>query len=336
MKRLVLSIIFMQLFTFGAFAQRQMSTEEYIDAYKQLAIESMEEYGIPTSINMAQALVESDSGNSILATEANNHFGIKCKSDWTGGTISYDDDAKDECFRRYKDVYDSFKDHSDFLTNSSRYRFLFDLEPTDYESWAHGLSDAGYATNPEYANILIRTIETNKLYLLDEEVVGGGVDAMPSVTTVVAETNRPGKGSKNSAETGIGVYDGPKFSGEGYTMVKESPIPVYKNNKVPFVIAREGDTFASLAKTLRKSEAALLAYNDLKTPPATITPGSIVYIGYKKSKARNGYVTHNVSKGETLYYVSQRYGIRLNALAKLNGVDTDYQIKPGQKTKLRK
>ena len=151
----------------SANAQDRLTRQEYIQKYKALAIEEMEIYGIPASITMAQALLESDDGNGRLAREANNHFGIKCKSSWTGMTISHDDDAKGECFRKYATVEDSYTDHSEFLDKSARYQDLFKLDPLDYKGWAYGLKQAGYATNPAYAELLIKIIEDNQLYHLD-------------------------------------------------------------------------------------------------------------------------------------------------------------------------
>ena len=163
--------------------QQKLSREEYIRRYKGLAVEEMDIYGIPASIKMAQALLESDNGNGRLAREANNHFGIKCKSTWTGATISHDDDAAGECFRKYASVEDSYRDHSEFLDRSERYQDLFKLDPLDYKGWAYGLKQAGYATNPQYAELLIKIIEDNRLYLLDE-----GRDIDPQIMG-----NRPDK-----------------------------------------------------------------------------------------------------------------------------------------------
>ena len=154
--------------TATASAQDRTTKQEYIDKYKQLAIDDMETYGIPASIKMAQALLESDAGNSRLAREGNNHFGIKCKKEWTGETIHHDDDAPQECFRKYASAAQSFRDHSEFLDRSPRYQSLFDLDPLDYKGWAYGLKAAGYATNPKYPELLIKLIEDNKLYLLDK------------------------------------------------------------------------------------------------------------------------------------------------------------------------
>ncbi|MBQ5573210.1 MAG: glucosaminidase domain-containing protein, partial [Bacteroidaceae bacterium] len=142
--------------------------QKYIDKYKDLAISQMKKYGIPASITLAQGLLESDAGRSMLAVEGNNHFGIKCHSDWTGKKMYHDDDRRDDCFRVYRNVEGSFEDHSLFLTTHSRYAFLFDLKPTDYVGWARGLKKAGYATNPAYAEKLIEIIERYNLDMYDK------------------------------------------------------------------------------------------------------------------------------------------------------------------------
>ena len=142
----------------------------------------MKQFGVPASITLAQAMLESDNGNSTLAVKANNHFGIKCHKDWTGATIYHDDDRKGECFRKYKNPEQSFNDHSLFLRGGKRYAFLFDLTPTDYKAWAHGLKKAGYATNPKYAELLIKIIEDNEFYRFDQGITVAIKPPKPVVT----------------------------------------------------------------------------------------------------------------------------------------------------------
>ena len=154
----------------SVFSQNKISREEYISMYSHIAVNNMKQFGVPASITLAQAMLESDNGNSTLAVKANNHFGIKCHKDWTGATIYHDDDRKGECFRKYKNPEQSFNDHSLFLRGGKRYAFLFDLTPTDYKAWAHGLKKAGYATNPKYAELLIKIIEDNELYRFDQGI----------------------------------------------------------------------------------------------------------------------------------------------------------------------
>lgn len=480
--------------------QKKMSAKDYIETYKSLAVEAMQEYGIPASIKLAQALIESDNGNSPLALKANNHFGIKCKTTWSGDKMLHDDDEKDECFRSYQSAYDSYRDHSDFLADSPRYRFLFDLDPNDYKGWARGLSHAGYATNPDYANMLIKAIEQNGLYKIDREITANtpslgksnsgksiSTDRTTSVTapvtasvrntvpadTVSAQTSapqeklpdgvikiesrpgtvqktvstgpiiipgpkvigstrapqRPGRATqakstvvvppRQSKSSGMvppliastdnaysddasksaldiddiyaynpddfepakpaeefsvpaeetyqrkhidmppapeaarpsgtsdmaygapvnspaGYYDGPKFDPAGMPASgSKGGILIYRNNNIPCIIAAPGQTLQLIASALKVKPSTLLAYNELDNEPAGITPGSIVYIAPKTSSVRNGYKTHYVVKGETLHYVAQKYGIHVAKLAKVNGMDLNYQIKPGQKLRLQ-
>ena len=152
-----------------AFGQ-EISRKEYIEKYSSLAVKQMHQYKIPASITLAQGILESNNGNSRLATKANNHFGIKCHG-WEGKKIFADDDKKNECFRNYKNVLESFVDHSLFLNKYSRYEFLFDYKITDYKSWAKGLKKAGYATNNKYPELLIKIIEENKLYQFDSKKI---------------------------------------------------------------------------------------------------------------------------------------------------------------------
>lgn len=165
---LFFSLCFLQYST-----AQNISTDQYIDEYKALAVAEMKRVGIPASITIAQGILESSNGNSYLATVGNNHFGVKCHDDWSGKKIYVDDDLPDECFRKYKSVYESFIDHSNFLTRKGRYSSLFTLDPLDYQNWAKGLKKAGYATDPQYAKKLISLIERYQLHKFD---LPGGID----------------------------------------------------------------------------------------------------------------------------------------------------------------
>ena len=164
MKQVVLTL-FCALLALSLSAQSVQ--QQYIEKYAPVAVAEMQRSGVPASITLAQGLLESGSGRSTLATKGNNHFGIKCHSKWTGDTIHADDDRKNECFRKYKSADESFRDHSDFLRYSDRYKFLFELERTDYKGWAYGLKQAGYATDPTYASKLIKYVEDYNLSRYD-------------------------------------------------------------------------------------------------------------------------------------------------------------------------
>lgn len=275
--------------------------QQYFDQYKDLAIEQMMKYKIPASITLAQGVFESGAGKSDLARRGNNHFGIKCHG-WKGATTYHNDDAPNECFRAYKNVYESFEDHSRFLVNGRRYSNLFRLNITDYKGWARGLKAAGYATNPRYADKLIEIIQLYKLYVYD------------------------------SAKS----YD--KFFARH---TKDRPVngmlhTIYAFNKNYYVKARRGDTFRSLSEELGISERKLAKYNE-RDRNDVLEEGDVIYLKKKQSKAPKDYKDrlHYVRPGESMYSISQLYGIRLKSLYKLNRLSPDYQIKVGDGLLLR-
>ncbi|MBR4882664.1 MAG: glucosaminidase domain-containing protein [Bacteroidales bacterium] len=242
-----------------------MSRQEYINKYRNIAVEQMNKYGIPASIILAQACLESGDGNSRLATKANNHFGIKCGNNWKGKTISHRDDSRGECFRKYRKVEDSYKDHSEFLRKGIRYQSLFDLNSNDYKSWAHGLKAAGYATDPKYARLLIEIIEQNKLYEYDNKK---GATKHRKATICTAA------GNINNAITASPIYK--------YSFDRQ----IYSDNGTPYIIATGIETYSSLAKEYNLFESEILKFNDLKKKEVKgdqkIKAGTIVYIGKRK------------------------------------------------------
>ncbi len=266
--------------------QRRTTAEEYIERYKYLAIQEMQDYGIPASITMAQGLLESGNGNSALATGANNHFGIKCKADWTGARVYHDDDEKGECFRRYRTPEESYRDHSLFLRNGQRYASLFQLDPTDYRGWARGLKSAGYATNPQYATLLINLIERYNLQSLDTQPLS------------VAEARQR---QRRSNRTGL--------------LVK--PVhPVLYNNGVRYVVAQSGDSFIAIANERDMPVARLLEVNDMPYD-MPLQEGMAVYIAPKKNKSATVFA-HIMTAADSYHSVAQQYGIKLGKLEKMN------------------
>ncbi|GIM53205.1 hypothetical protein CAPN004_22350 [Capnocytophaga cynodegmi] len=223
-------------------------TQKYIDDYKEIAMVEMQRYKIPASITLAQAILESGSGQGKLARHGNNHFGIKCHSSWQGKTMTHDDDEKGECFRRYKYAFESFEDHSTFLVNRNRYAFLFDLEPDDYVGWAHGLKKAGYATDPGYAKKLIQLIKKHKLYEYDQQVLNpnGGVVSSP-------KTNTPIETSK--AE--VRVTNTPKPN------ITEVPKQTGNQTKTKYYIVKSGDTLYKIAREQQVSIQQIMKLNNL-------------------------------------------------------------------------
>ena len=251
-----------------AYAQHKMTREEYIATYAPLAIQQQKQYGIPASIKMAQGIIESQYGNSELSRRSNNHFGIKCKKDWVGDTVRYDDDALQECFRRYSTVEDSYRDHSEFLKNSPRYERLFRLNPKDYKGWAYGLKECGYATAPHYATTLIKCIEDYELYLLDDgeyptylaEVV---LPAVPEVPDMVTE-----------------AYDVAPIDIDHYTVAVHTADGrgLFMRDGVRYLIAREGDTYKQIAKSLGISAGRLKRYNRKHIAGKEVSAGDMVYL----------------------------------------------------------
>ena len=278
--------------------------QTYINQYKDLAIEQMLRYHIPASITLAQGLFESAAGRSDLVRQGNNHFGIKCHN-WTGPTQYHDDDAKGECFRVYQDARESYEDHSKFLARQPRYAQLFSLGQHDYKGWARGLKACGYATNPQYANKLIQLIE---LYKLQE------YDKAKRYDRFMAEhsgTDQP-------------------VNAQGLLHA------IHRFNDNYYLIAREGDTFKSLGKEVGISWRKLARYNE-RDKHAVLRKGDIVYLKKKRKKAPKQYKRrpHVIKPGESMYLVSQRYGIRLKSLYKMNHLDPEVPVSIGTKLRIR-
>ena len=304
-------------------AQVRQTREEYIDRYKSIAVAHMERYGIPASITMAQGILESDCGNSWLSLQSNNHFGIKCKSNWTGQTISHTDDAPDECFRKYPSVEESYRDHSEFLDKSARYQDLFKLDPTDYKGWAHGLQKAGYATNPQYAQQLIKIIEDYQLFLLDE---GQDVRIAENAAPVEEPVAEPIPSASPADMVDVDNYS---VSIQG----RNGGHTVYRNNGSLFIVVRDGDKLESVASEFRVSPKKLIKYNDLDIH-SNVKTGDMIYIRPKAKRSSNGKMIHVARDGETLHSISQMYGIRLKSLCNINRRSRDSQVTEGQQIRL--
>ena len=271
--------------------------QDYFERYHEVAIEQMVMHRIPASITLAQGVLESAAGRSELAVKGNNHFGIKCNG-WTGRKTYHDDDERNECFRAYGSAYESYEDHSRFLTGSPRYQKLFQLKLTDYKGWAKGLKACGYATSPTYAKKLIQIIELYELYQYDK------------------------------------VKDFDKFR---VNQVRRGILrQVYMFNKNYYVLARRGDTFRTIAADVDVSYRKLAKYNE-RDKDDTLEEGERVWLKKKRKNAPKEYRGrfHTVAAGESMYTISQRYGIRLKNLYKLNDLTPDYVIQVGDRLKLR-
>lgn len=288
------------------------SRKEFIRKYRQLAIREMERTGIPASIILAQGILESGCGRSELAVNANNHFGIKCH-EWTGETYAMDDDEGKECFRKYKTPEQSWTDHSEFLSSRPRYAGLFRLKTTDYKGWAKGLKAAGYATNPKYAELLIRIIEEEKLYKYDRNIVPAGEGTADVTDGAVAAETAPSPQTPHSPN-----YRNREEMRNGLICISTVP----------------GDTFDRIAAYYGIRLKKLLQYNDRTSPD--LKAGQVVYLERKKTKAARGYEFHRVKKGERPHDIAQKYGIRLKNLLRYNYLSADDPLMEGEKLFLRK
>lgn len=315
------SLLLLSLFfAVSSFAgdNRRMSRSEYIALYKDDAIRDMQKTGVPACITMAQALLESNDGNSPLALEANNHFGIKC-AEWTGPSYIQDDDKRDECFRKYSSVLESYDDHSNFLKTRPRYASLFQLDITDYKGWAKGLKKAGYATDPTYADRLIKIIEDNQLYLLDQ---GQSPPEYASTNNFISiPEEKPVAEPKRIFVPSVDAVD-------PYTTRRVKQV-----NGVDYIVARRGDTFKSIAKEFELGYWQLPKYNEL-SDDVPLVEGQIVFLKPKKKEGERS--NYTVKEGDTVYYISQVMGIKIKYLYKYNNLSEGQQLQPGQKLNLKK
>lgn len=282
----------------SADSQRKLTSyQKYIRQYSTLAVKHQKQYRIPASITLAQGLLESGAGQSPLAKRSNNHFGIKCHSDWRGKSVRHDDDARGECFRKYKNVEDSYEDHSRFLAERPRYAPLFKLNIKDYKGWARGLQKCGYATDRAYANKLIKVIEDYELYRYDSGKIVKKKTTIKKVTPVV------------------------KYQ-------------IYKTGGLLYVYAKENDSFEQIATSLGFNVKDLRKYNEVPED-FPLQPGDIVYLEKKKKKADKPNYDHVVQIGESMHTIAQRYGMQIKSLYKLNKKHKDYIPEEGDVLKLR-
>ena len=318
--------------------------EEYIYKWRHVAVEHMEVYGIPASITMGQAILESGYGNGYLARVANNHFCIKCKGSWTGATITHADDNPDDCFRVYDSAEDSFRDHADFLNNGSRYDFLFSYDADDYKNWAKGLKKAGYATAPDYAERLINIIERYNLHLLDKK---NGIKQYDDYLakrddidlSKLQQTTTPKEEPKEEPQSTVEevVCDiATAYADSGIdpnnfrvTINAHKGYNVYLTNRAHYVVAKKGDTYESLAKLFSVSAGNLRRFNDVERK-AQLKEGDIVYIERKLTSWMGEELLHTVKSGETLHDISQLYGMRLKNLTKQNSLRSNDPLAVGR------
>lgn len=275
------------------FSQKTLSPEDYISAYKDDAIKEMYLHKVPACITLAQGMLESGNGNSVLSREANNHFGIKCHKEWGGDTYIMDDDEDNECFRKYDKVLDSYSDHSLFLSSRSRYAFLFELPANDYKAWCYGLKEAGYATDPKYAHRLIELIERYHLQDLNT------LENASSKTLTINSSIKP-----------------------EHLVIRE----IYRFNRIRFVVVKNSDSFYKIAHDFNIELDQLLEFNDLSKTDK-IQYGQKIYIERKRRKALEPY--HVVQRNETIKSISQLHGIRISSICKKNYLKPLDELKIG-------
>jgi LysM repeat protein len=328
----------------GVQAQMSVNGVVYVNTYKGLAMAEEQRSGIPASIILAQGLHETEAGTSELVKQSNNHFGIKCKDDWKGQVVYHDDDARQECFRSYATAADSYRDHSDFLRRSSRYAFLFQLNPTDYEGWAYGLRKAGYATNIRYSQILIKLVKDYNLqqYTLiaigkikpSEEVVLT-MPGAPVVTPVTADVATASGGTSPGSTEPVATKHEPAAGAGGLSGAPEVSYPEgeFSINRTKVIYAQAGTSLLAIANQYELSLPRLLEFNDMKEQDVLVK-GQLLFL---QRKRKTGSIEFHVAReGESIYDISQAEGVRLDDLLQFNQLSQDSKLAAGQKIYLNK
>jgi LysM repeat protein len=315
MKKLTNLIVFLLCGSL-TFAQSSDVIQKYIDTYKDIAIEEMNRTGVPAAITLAQGIHETSAGQSDLVRKSNNHFGIKCKAEWSGPSVSHDDDARGECFRKYDDPIDSYKDHSDFLRTRPHYAFLFNLDPTDYEAWAYGLNKAGYATNPRYPQILIKLIKDYNL----EDYTLIALNRKTDNNNIVLVNSGAGKEVNNQSIPAVSIESIPPV---------QYPSGLFKINETKVIFIPKGTSYLKVAEENDISLARLFEFNDLHSSLDIAQVDQLLFLQRKRKKGSNEY--HIVMQGENLHDVSQNEGIRLESLLEYNFLKYGMQPKAGEK-----
>jgi LysM repeat protein len=328
-KRLLYLLSFLLLGCITTRAQEPGEVREYINTYKGLAIAEMQRTGVPAAIKLAQGIHETGAGTSKLVLKSNNHFGIKCKSNWTGESVRHDDDARGECFRKYPSAVDSYRDHSDFLKNSPRYASLFSLDPEDYQGWANGLKNAGYATNPNYPQVLIKLIEDYNLEDYTLIALGKlqpgdeGLAKLPA-----GNTNKEPVGIK-STDDGNTVT-----ANEEVTANKVNyPEGEFKINDTKVIYVKKGTPFLSIAQRYDVPLSKLFEFNEID-PAEDAGKDQLIYLQRKRKTGNDEF--HVVQPGETLHDIAQLQAIRLESLLELNWLKEDDRPAAGEQLNLRK
>ncbi|RAI99909.1 flagellum-specific peptidoglycan hydrolase FlgJ [Chitinophaga skermanii] len=315
------------LVVLGTTARAQNITPtQYINAYRAIAIQEMQRSGVPAAIKLAQGIVETQAGNSVLVLKSNNHFGIKCKNNWTGPSVSYDDDEKGECFRVYESASESYKDHSDFLRKNPRYAFLFNYDPKDYKSWAYGLKQAGYATSNTYTQQLLNTIEKYQLQLITLEGLGEGdtwsdwaANSGSNVNPIsTAKNNTPAIPNNNNNSSASNPTKKPNYPTSG----------TFSINGRKAVYVAKGTSLIQVANDQDIRLSHLVKYNDLKGD-LPVEKDMVLFLQRKNKTGKSD--THVVKPGETMHDIAQAEGIQLRWLLKRNKMRGEEEAAAGEK-----
>lgn len=302
---------------------QSISTEQYISSYQNIAMQEMRRSGVPAAIKLAQGILETQSGNGWLVLNSNNHFGIKCKNNWVGQTVNYDDDEKQECFRKYNAAADSWKDHSDFLRNNPRYRFLFDLNPDDYKAWAYGLKTAGYATSRTYPQQLIQLIERYNLQQFN----------------TLAMSNAPIPNGPVFVQNENYEPEAPRRQGKETTLVTAAAAPkpnyprgpVFKINGRKVIYVEAGTALIQIANDRDIRLSSLMKYNDLAVD-VPLEKDMLIFLQNKSKRGQNDY--HIVAAGESLHDIAQAEGVQMRWLRKRNKMQEGEQPAAGERVAL--
>jgi LysM repeat protein len=325
----ILFLLFASLAFKNSFAQPDPVVVEYIKKYKDLAIAEMQRTGIPASIKLAQGIHETSAGTSDLVKRSNNHFGLKCKAEWTGMTVKHTDDAPNECFRKYESPLDSYKDQSNYLKGTPRYSSLFELDPTDYKAWAFGLKKAGYATNPKYSQVLIKLIEDYDLQ--DYTMIALG-KLKPGQETLA---KNEGKNSEIIIPSEKPVVMPPEPEIVVYSKKEtktDYPAGEFKINETKVIYAKKGTSYLSIAEKYSIPLARIFEFNEMKVQEV-VEKDQLIYIMRKRKVGLNE--QHTVKPGETLADIAQTEALRIESLLEYNFLQPNMQPAVGSVLYLR-
>lgn len=341
--RKILFLFFASFILKNSFAQQlDPVVIDYINKYKELAISEMQRTGIPASIKLAQGIHETSAGTSDLVKRSNNHFGLKCKSEWRGLTVKHTDDAPNECFRKYEDSKDSYRDQSDYLKKTVRYASLFDLDPTDYKGWAYGLKKAGYATNPKYSQVIIKLIEDYDLQDYTMIALGKLKDGQETLAqndskkeNKTADKMEDKKNMVKPEEKPAAVYAAKEEKAPA-VVVEEAkpnyPEGEFKINETKVVYARKGTSYLSIAEKYAIPLARVFEFNEMRVQES-VDKDRLIYIMRKRKTGLNE--QHIVKPGETLADIAQSEALRLESLLEYNYLQSNMQPAVGSVLYLR-